>query len=159
RTVKDLFLTLDKQFNPTVEPIEQFASKILPQLKSDSPVILNGNPLLGKPNFQQQWVHFPVTQHTVTSIDYHVVPGTNIVIINLSGKVKFDENGYTKMGQSADIPPKNSAGGNRPIWGSANGFNAQMVIDDSGLVNLQSEFINSFNWKVVFSPSDSMVKV
>jgi len=126
-------------------------------------VILNGNPIGGKLAFQEYWLKFPLSQHNITSLDYHSIPGTGILVLNLSGKVRFDETGKTKLGETADLgAPGAAAGGfgtTRNLWGSWLGFNANLILDESALQNPNSEVINSLNWKIVYRPDDSLVTI
>lgn len=159
--IKDLFQTLDKQFSPQLNT-DSYKSQFLPQLKPNSPVILNGNPIGGKLAFQEHWLKFPGSQHSITSLDYHSIPGTGTFIINLSGKVRFDETGKTKLGETADLgaaPIAIGSIGVRNVWGSWLGFNANLILDEIALQNPNSEVINSLNWKIVYRPDDSLVTI
>ncbi|ONH65434.1 mRNA transport regulator MTR2 [Cyberlindnera fabianii] len=163
KLIKDLFLSLDRAYTPST-PLDAYCASIFPQLKQTSPVILNGNPIGGKSAFQQHWLKFPLTQHSVTSLDYHVIPGTNTLIVNVSGKVRFDESGKTKLGETADVDvgiPAAPTGGLsvRNIWGSWLGFNANLILDESCLNVPNAENVNSLNWKVVYKPEDVAVVV
>lgn len=127
--------------------------------------MLNGNPIGGKLAFQQHWVKFPSTQHNITSVDYHVIVGTGTLVVNVSGKVRFDESGKTRLGETADVavpglPPvtPGSAAG-RSIWGSWFGFNANLILDESVFQGINSELINSLNWRVVYKPDDAAVTI
>ena len=163
KIIKDLFQSLDSPYQPQY-PIDQYKSQFLPQLKPESPVILNGNPIGGKLAFQEHWVKFPLSQHSVTSIDFQPIPGTGTLVLNISGRVRFDEAGRTKLGESAEVqvvgqpPSQPSALKNRNLWGSWMGFNSNLVVDESILTNNgNAECINSLNWKVVYYPDDSLI--
>ncbi|CCH45759.1 mRNA transport regulator MTR2 [Wickerhamomyces ciferrii] len=157
--VKELFQTLDKQFTPAQYNLDTYKQSFLPQLKINSPVILNGNPIGGKLAFQEHWLKFPQSQHNVTSLDYHSIPGTGTLIINLSGKVRFDETGKTKLGETADLDQPQAPLDTRNFWGSWLGFNANLILDEIALQNPNSEVINSLNWRIVFKPDDSLVTI
>jgi mRNA transport regulator MTR2 len=127
--------------------------------------VLNGNPIGGKAAFQQHWVKFPLTQHSITSVDYHVIIGTGTLIVNVSGKVRFDESGKTRLGDNADVPIQGlpiqptSQDITRPVWGSWFGFNANLILDESVFQGINSELINSLNWKIVYRPDDAAVTI
>lgn len=156
--IKQLFQTLDKQFNPTMNTsVETYKLEIMPQLKESSPILLNGNPIGGRSAFQQYWINVPLTQHSVTSLDYHKVPGTTILIINLSGKVRFNENGKTRLGESSEtVQPMETT--QRNIWGSWFGFNSNIILNENFL-SQQTDVINSFNWNIVYQPNDSLIDI
>lgn len=143
--------------------LDSYKAQFLPQLKLNSPVILNGNPIGGKLAFQEHWLKFPGSQHNITSLNYHSIPGTGTFVINLSGKVRFDETGKTKLGETADIggpaPVPSIGGAPRTIWGSWLGFNANLILDEAALQNPNSEVINSLNWKIVYRPEDALVTI
>ncbi|KAH3675153.1 hypothetical protein WICMUC_002809 [Wickerhamomyces mucosus] len=85
----------------------------------------------------------------------------NIPNCSTYGKLRFDESGKNKLGETAEINSNGSGfiNTNRNLWGSWIGFNAQLIIDEQGLINFQSEFINSLNWKIVYQPEDSMITI
>lgn len=161
KAVKDLLASLDKPYANN-SPLEQYLGELLPQLKHTSPVVLNGNPIGGKLAFQQHWVKFPLTQHLANSVDYHTIVGTGTVIVNVSGKVRFDESGKTRLGETADVPihglpPTLSQG--RPSWGSWYAFNANLILDETVFQSVNAELVNSFNWRIVYKPEDAAVTI
>lgn len=166
QAVKDLFTTLDKQYTQNF-PLYQYKASLLPQLKPVSPVILNGNPIGGKASFQEVWMKFPSTQHSITSVDYHIIVGTGTVIVNISGKVRFDESGKTRLGETADLqiqglptgPSATTGNSARAFWGSWVGFNANLIVDETIFQGINNELINSLNWKVIYTPDDSAIKI
>lgn len=142
--------------------LDSYKAQFLPQLKSNAPVILNANPIGGKLAFQEHWLKFPASQHNITSLDYHSIPGTGTFVMNLSGKVRFDETGKTKLGETADLDSNPTVMGGisaRTIWGSWLGFNANLILDEVALQNPNSEVINSLNWKIVYRPDDALVTI
>lgn len=95
----------------------------------------------------------PNSSHQLTSFDCHLIPGTNTFIINFSARVKFDQSGKTRLGESADLIQENSiAKTTRPIWGSWFGVNGNLVIDS----NLNApEIVNSFDYRFTYVPKDT----
>jgi mRNA transport regulator MTR2 len=170
KIIKDLIATLDKPYQSQY-PHDQYKSQFLPQLKPESPVIINGNPIGGKIAFQDHWLKFPLTQHSITSIDFHPIPGTGTLILNISGKLRFDESGKTRTGETAEVPvsgqPPSQPGSlqsssltSRNLWSSWLGFNANLIADETIINNNgNAECINSLNWKVVYSPEDVLVSL
>ncbi|GMM39034.1 Mtr2 protein [Saccharomycopsis crataegensis] len=145
----------------------------LPQLRSNNvKILINASPLTDKRQFTEYWIKLPLTQHKLQSYDYHTIPGMNMTNLVINGKVRFNENGKNKLGESAEINPMNGMIGGinnnnnnandkqRAIWGSWFGFTMVVVID--GIINentLNSEFINSFNYKITYIAGDSVMQV
>lgn len=136
-------------------------------------IILNATPFAQAAIFLQMWQTQVVqTQHALTGIDYHVIPGSGTLICNVNCKVRFDESGKDKMGQDATVPvqPINASGngnGNRlndmnkarPLWGPYFGLSLQLIIDDRIFRNDFSGVISGFNYNMVYKPDDSLLRI
>ena len=127
--------------------------------------------------WQQQVVS---TQHSLTSLDYHVIPGSGTLLRNVNARVRFDESGRDKQGQDALVVGAGAggrsgpgsggsnvsnrsgsagSGSRRPLWGSYFGVSLQLVIDDRIYRNDFNGVITGFNYKIVFKPEDSLMVV
>lgn len=103
--------------------------------------------------WQQQVV---ATQHTLTNLDYHIIPGSGTLICNINDKVRYDESGKDKMEQDSIIRQMNQSGPNntnsgsrRHIWGSYFGISLQLVLANSLYSNQFQGVIQTFNYTVV----------
>ncbi|KAK6458535.1 nuclear pore RNA shuttling protein Mtr2 [Scheffersomyces xylosifermentans] len=167
--LKKFLSSLDIQYNsPTTQfpNVESYATQFAKSLKPSSAVIVNGTPLIPTTNndskleFQKKWLQAPNSFHQLNSYDCHLIPGTGTFIINLSAKVKFDESGKSKLGESADlIQDNNAARNNRPLWGSWFGVNIILVVDEVVINHSEGEVINSLDYRFTFKPEDSVVKI
>lgn len=179
--MKNLFSTLDLQYqSPSTQfpNVESYATQFAKQLKQSSAIIINGKPLIPTQNdsrleFQKNWLLTPLTTHQLSSFDSHLIPGTGTFIINLTGKVRFDEGGKNRLGETSDlitldsINNSMSIGNNqpqnqnksRPIWGSWFGFNLSLVVDENQINNYEGQLINSFNYRFTYRPSDSIIQL
>lgn len=167
--MKKLFSSLDLQYNtPTNQfpNVEAYATHFAKQLKPTAAIIVNGKPLIPSQNdsrveFQKKWLLLPNTTHQLTSFDCHLIPGTGTFVITISGKVKFDETGRNRLGQTADLVSANDANAPRPrpVWGSWFGFNAVLVVDETVRTNDDTELINSMDYRFTFKPSDSVIQL
>lgn len=134
-------------------------------MKPQAAVIINGKPLIpptpdSKLEFQKKWLETPQTSHQLLSFDCHLIPGTGTFIINASGKVRFDESGKNRLGDSSDlIRGPQVTNSNRNIWGSWFGYSLTLVVDETVRNNDESEIINSFNYRFTFKPRDSVVQI
>ncbi|KAF4003085.1 Nuclear pore RNA shuttling protein Mtr2 family protein [Saccharomyces cerevisiae] len=109
------------------------------------------------------------TQHALTGVDYHAIPGSGTLICNVNCKVRFDESGRDKMGQDATVPiqPNNTGNRNRPndmnkprpLWGPYFGISLQLIIDDRIFRNDFNGVISGFNYNMVYKPEDSLLKI
>lgn len=103
-------------------------------------IILNATPFAQAAIFLQMWQTQVVqTQHALTGIDYHVIPGSGTLICNVNCKVRFDESGKDKMGQDATVPVQ-------PINASGNGNGNRL--NDMNKASLYGAHISVFlfNW-------------
>jgi mRNA transport regulator MTR2 len=143
--------------------IEQYATQFAPQLKRDSAIIVNGKPLIptngdSKLEFQKKWLAIPVTNHHLNSYDCHLIPGSGLYSININCKVRFDESGKNKLGESADLisgPTKIT----RPIWGSWYGINVVLIVDQTVAQNQDAEVISSMDYRITYRPADSIISL
>lgn len=168
--MKNLLSTLDLQYQTPSNQypnVEAYATQFAKQLKQTSAIIMNGKPLIPTQNdsrleFQKKWLATPLTTHQLNSFDTHLIPGTGTFIINLSGKVRFDESGKNRLGESADLDKsmmQNNQMRPRPIWGSWFGFNMNLVIDEGLLNNSEAQTINSLNYRITYKPHDSIIQL
>ncbi|CUM67018.1 uncharacterized protein PRCAT00004706001 [Priceomyces carsonii] len=165
--LKKLLSSLDLQYRtPTNQypNVEAYATQFAKQLKPACAIIVNGKPLIptnnnAKLEFQKKWLAVPITSHQLNSYDCHLIPGTGTYVINLGGKLRFDESGKNRLGESADLIGQNTAKTSRPIWGSWFGFNLNLVVDESLVANNDAEVINSFNYRITYKPGDSVIQI
>ncbi|KAF7584142.1 putative mRNA transport regulator [Clavispora lusitaniae] len=149
---------------PQYANVEAYATQFGKQIKPSAAVIVDGNPIIPSANdarleFQKKWLASPLTNHSLSSFDCHLVPGTGMYTVILNGKVRFDESGRSRLGESSDLVPAAANAKPRPIWGSWFGFNANLVIDQTVAQNDEVECINSFNYRLTFKPHDSAVRI
>lgn len=93
----------------------------------------------------------------MTSFDTHLIPGTGLYTIIANGKVRFDESGRSKLGESADAIPQDASVKPKPLWGPWFGFNLNMVVDESVATNDEMESINTFDYRITFKPHDTVI--
>lgn len=80
------------------------------------------------------------------------------MVINASGKVRFDESGRNKLGETPDLVQTPSSNNRtRPEWGAWYGFNLNMVVDETMMQNVE-EVVNTFNYRFTFKPEDSVIQ-
>lgn len=139
-------------------------------MKRTSSIIVNGNPIIptmqedSKLQFQKKWLLTPLSFHQLTSFDAHLIPGTGLFMIQFSAKVKFDQLGKNRLGESADlIHPQESilnksSTSQRAVWGSWFGINGNVIIDENFNENGIGEFINSLDYRFTYIPQDSIIK-
>ncbi|SCW01849.1 LAFE_0E08614g1_1 [Lachancea fermentati] len=166
--------------NNQSQVLESFVKRILTNLDETDPqklaqflplvnptgckIIVNSTPFAQPTAFLEVWQSSVVqTQHVLTAVDYHVIPGTGTLICNINGKVRFDESGKDKMGQDAVIRTDNMGAGSapaakhRPLWGSYYGVSLQIVIDERIFNNDFNCVVSSFNYTMVYKPEDSLM--
>lgn len=135
---------------------------------SNGKIIINGQRSNDAMSFLTMWSQQVVsTQHSITSIDYHMIPGSGTVICNITAKVRFDESGRDKNGQDSIIPIQgnnssnnnnnNNMNRNRQFWGSYFGVSLQLIVDDRIYRNDMNGVINSFNYTIINKPDDSLI--
>lgn len=80
---------------------------------------------------------------------------------SFSAKVRFDQSGRNRLGESADLFQENnsivSKTNQRPIWGSWFGVDVNLVVDEN--VMQDGEIINSMDYRFTYVPNDSIIKV
>ena len=169
--LKNVLSSLDLQFqSPTQQfnNVEAYATQFGKQLKEQSAIVVNGKPVVAanstsRLEFQKQWLMCPLSNHQLGSFDCHIIPGANVIMINASGKVRFDESGRSRLGESADLINLNPAGApayrGRPLWGSFFGFNMNLNVEQSVINNLDLECINTFNYRLTYKPEDSIIQI
>lgn len=167
--MKTLISSLDIPYQSPTQlfpNVETYAMLFGKQIKPQCAIIINGKPLVSPTNdskieFQKKWLLTPLTSHQLSSFDCHIIPGTESIVVNAGGKVKFDESGRSRLGESADLtiagmtPMLNT----RPIWGSWFGFNLNLVIDLDTINNIELQSINTFNYRITFKPNDSVIQL
>lgn len=128
-------------------------------------VIINATPFAQPALFLEQWeTGVTQTQHALTAVDYHVIPGSNTVVFNVNCKVRFDEGGRDRVGQDASIQqtpqqPRNALNRTRPLWGSYFGVSLQLVTEERVLNNDSNGVILTFNYNMVYKPDDSLMNI
>lgn len=167
--LKNLLSSLDNQYQGPSQQfpnVEAYATQFGKQLKPQCAIIMNGKPLIptnndAKLEFQKKWLLSPLSFHQLNSFDCHLIPGTGAFIINASGKVRFDESGRNRLGESADLvnPMNNSTVKPRPVWGSWFGFDLNLTVDETIMNNPEIESINSFNYRFTYKPDDSVIQI
>ncbi|KAM9898265.1 hypothetical protein OXX79_006407 [Metschnikowia pulcherrima] len=159
----DLQLQTGSSAQPQYPSVEAYATQFAKQLKPASAIVINGNPLIPSPptqdarlEFQKQWLSSPASNHQMTSFDTHLVPGTGLYTIIAHGKVRFDESGRSRLGETADLvqSPAQKA---RALWGPWFGFNLSLIVDQAAATNDDIESINTWNYRVTYKPHDSVV--
>lgn len=153
--------------DPDSNKLAQFVQLFNP---NNCRIIFNATPFAQATVFLQMWQNQVVqTQHALTGVDYHAIPGSGTLICNVNCKVRFDESGRDKMGQDATVPiqPNNTGNRNRPndmnkprpLWGPYFGISLQLIIDDRIFRNDFNGVISVFNYNMVYKPEDSLLKI
>lgn len=132
-------------------------------------IIFNASPFVQPTAFLQMWqTEMIQSQHALTAVDYHVIPGSQTLICNVNCKVRFDESGKNKLGQDANIPvgqpnpnasKLNNRPNSRPLWGSYFGVSLQLIVDERIFRNDMNGVISGFNYNMVYKPEDSLLKI
>ncbi|WPK26517.1 hypothetical protein PUMCH_003872 [Australozyma saopauloensis] len=76
----------------------------------------------------------------------------------VNGKVSFDESGRSRLGVTADIP-QDALAPTKTLWGAGFGFCIVMVVDESVAASSEAQVINTFNYRLVYKPHDSLVEL
>lgn len=147
--------------------VEAYATRLGLALKRASAVVVNGCPLIPQPpqndcrlEFQKKWLQTPQSQHQLTYYNCHIIPGTGSVVVSAGGKVKFDESGRTRLGESADLIPDDSTTPARPIWGLWLGFTMSLTVDESSILSQsKDEAINSLDYRFTYVPEDVVLLI
>ncbi|AOA64920.1 mRNA transport regulator [Komagataella phaffii CBS 7435] len=163
--LKHILATLDSTFiqNPSLfnNDINVFKARILPQLKAQAAIVLNGTPYGSRTQFQDIWFSVPTTQHSLLSYDAHLIPGSGSYLIQASLKIRFDETGVSKSGESCsllpDVPvPRLPSASTRSQWSPWFGLSLTMVVDETINTSFDIECISSFNWRITYIPEKSV---
>lgn len=171
--MKKLLASLDLQYfslapqpQPQYPNVEAYATLFAHQLKQAAAVIVNGNPLIPEPpandarlEFQKKWLAAPLTNHLMSSFDCHLVPGTGLYTVIVNGKVRFDESGRSKLGETADLLQPQVPAKPRPVWGPWFGFNLNLAVDEVVASNSDAQTVNLFDYRITFKPHDSVVSI
>ncbi|QEU62194.1 Mtr2 [Kluyveromyces lactis] len=167
--VKKVLAHLDE---PDPAKLEQFLQLFNPH---QCKIIFNSQPFGQAVQFLQAWqTGVVLTQHVITAVDFHVIPGTGTLLCNVNCKVRFDESGKDKNGQDSTVPANDqdsqsrpgqgsinsrSLDKPRPIWGTYYGVSLQLVLEDRIFANDLNGVISSMNYTIVFKPSDSLMSI
>lgn len=144
--------------------IQAFLQLFAPDAKS----VFNSQPFAQPTAFLQSWFQsVPATQHMLTSLDYHVIPGTASVVCNINCKVRFEEAGRDRSGLDAALclsgsqhPTQSSTvTHSRKAWGPYYGVSLQIVLYENALANPLIPAIASFNYTLVYRPEDSLINI
>lgn len=131
-------------------------------------VVFNATPFAQLPLFLQMWQQQIVqTQHALTAVDYHVIPGSQTVVCNVNCKVRFDESGKDKQGQDATVTPgqqkpaqqQRSRPASRPLWGAYFGVSLQLVFEERVFNNDMNGVILALNYNMIYKPDDSLIEI
>lgn len=155
--LKALTDTLDAEYKN--ETPEYYKSMILPQLLPQSRIIMNGQPFGSKAQFQELWSTLPATQHQTTSFDSHLLPTNNgsVYIILAHLKVRFDESGRNRFGQTTELLPGGTDGRlHRPLFSNWFGVTVSMVVSEKINTNFNIECISSFDYRITECPDNSV---
>ncbi|AAS52773.1 AER089Wp [Eremothecium gossypii ATCC 10895] len=133
----------------------------LPLFQPHCRIVVNTQPFASPAAFLQTWLQAVVaTQHTLTSLDYHVIPGTATLVCNAACKVRFDESGRDKMGGDAVLPaPAARAQPRARRWGTYYGLSLQLVLDERVLAGDAAAAIAALNYTLVFRPDDTLMSI
>ncbi|KAL3229552.1 mRNA transport regulator MTR2 [Nakaseomyces bracarensis] len=161
--VKKVLAHLDEtNQNKLVEFLQLFQSpKTTPQATTASKIIFDSMPFADPTIFLTMWSQQVVqTQHVLSALDYHVIPtgASNTILCNVNCKVRFDESGRNKLGQDS-VLENSSTMNNRPQWGSYFGVSLQICLEDRIFRNDFNGVITSLNYKIVYKPDDSLIKI
>lgn len=165
--MKAILSTLDTEFiTPNSRQTYQnlpnvFEAQILPQLKQQSAIIINGSPYGSKSAFQETWRNLPQTQHNLLSFDCHVIPGSHTFLITASVKVRFDESGKNRVGVTSELvqSPELKSQNARCYWGPSFGATLVLVVDDVIVSNWELECISSLDYRFTFKPENALFKL
>lgn len=142
---------------------------------SDCKVVVNTTPFSSAMDFLAMWQQRVVlTQHALTLLDFHAIPGSGAIVCNVNAKLRFDESGRDRAGLSCDaVNPANptnagmgAASGprngppqakQRPLWGPNFGVSLQLVLDERVYQSDIQGVISSLNYTTVFKPDDSLI--
>ncbi|KAG7880039.1 hypothetical protein KL905_001532 [Ogataea polymorpha] len=154
--LKTLLKSLDQPLLPN-QPPDAYAASVLPQLQTPSRVIVNGTPYGSKQLFQQTWATLPASQHQLLSYDAHLIPTghpQNIYSILARVRVRFDESGRNRLGETADLVPVDRPA--RPLYSPWFGVSLYLIADEQLNHTFECECISSFNYRVTEQPEKSV---
>lgn len=85
------------------------------------------------------------------------------MVITFSAKVRFDQSGRNRLGESADLVHDNvgitRSTSSRAVWGSWFGLNATIIVDELVINSSEGEIINSLNYRFTYIPEDTILKI
>lgn len=139
--------------NEKFNNVESYATELGSALKPNCNVIINGEPIVSKLEFQKKWLMTPLTFHQITNFDCHLIPGLNSYVININGKVKFDESGRNRLGESGDLIVSQQPKKNMSSWF---GFFLSLVIDQPGM---NKEIVDNFDYRINYKPHDTIISI
>lgn len=152
-----LIESLDTSPNPNSNP-----TPVLPQLINQPRIIINGQPFGTPIQFQSLWNSLPLSNHQITSCDIHYIPSGNganagdfVILSHL--KVRFDESGKNKLGDSTIIT--NTSTSSRPLWSHWFGVSLTCIIDSNILNNINNQSISVWDYRFTENPSNSIFKI
>ncbi|GMM31189.1 Mtr2 protein [Martiniozyma asiatica (nom. inval.)] len=138
----------------------------IPQLHSQPRIIVHGNPI-SPTDFQNLWRNLPLTQHQLTSYDAHLLPGPNgsvsqghfVIMAHL--KVRFDESGKNRSGDSGDIMGNNNVNttnisSHRANWSHWFGVVLNCIVDASVVEGWERQCISSWDYRFTERPDSSV---
>ncbi|CAN3483055.1 mRNA transport regulator Mtr2p [Diutina catenulata] len=166
--LKSFLKSLDTPFNPNgFSSVEHFASHFGKQIQPSCAIIVNGKPVVptssdSRVEFQKKWLASPASQHTLTAFDCHIIPGTPTVVVTAQAKVKFDESGVTRLGESGDLlrPDNVTFTGNRnSTMGSFFGVCLTLVCDQSIMNSEEAEAISQLDYRITYKPPNSAISL
>ncbi|KAH3899974.1 related to mRNA transport regulator MTR2 [Saccharomycodes ludwigii] len=164
--VKKILLHLDETDQSKLNDFYLLFDHTSPNTK----IIFNSQPFDNNHviEFIKMWnTSIVTTQHVLTSLDYHIIPGLGFIICNVNGKVRFDESGNDRLGNNSVIttaqqPINNSLTSTttvkkRPLWGPYFGVSLQIMLQERILNNDLNNVISGFNYSIVYQPKDSLL--
>lgn len=153
---------IEQIFTSLIESLDtpSINTPILPQLINQPRIIINGQPFGTSIEFQNLWNSLPLSNHQITSCDIHYIPNTNnsgdfIILSHL--KVRFDESGRNKLGDSTII--NGSTISNRPIWSHWFGVSLTCIINSNILNGLNNQSISVWDYRFTENPNNSIFKI
>ncbi|ODV83325.1 hypothetical protein CANARDRAFT_177800 [[Candida] arabinofermentans NRRL YB-2248] len=158
--LKIILETLDQTY-VTTQTTEFYKSSILPQLISQSRIIINGSPFGSRSQFQELWATLPQTQHQLLSFDAQLLPigqgSNNQYVILARLKVRFDEAGKNRLGDCADLVPLDKV--NRPLYGPWFGACLNLIVDEMINNSYNCECISSLDYRITEKPDASLFNI
>lgn len=161
----DLSFTLPSNLFPLVEA---YATRLGAAIKRASALVVNGAPIIpqapetdSRLEFQKRWLQAPLSQHSLTYYDCHIIPGTGTILVNSGGKVRFDESGRSRLGATADLSASAAPSAPvKPLWSLWIGYSMNLMVDETSVMNLvKEETINSLDYRFTYIPEDVVLEI